>query len=541
MKKNINRVASVSALLLSSPIFAIDFTYHNGDPQTGYTSKGAPTVLLDFSDSLPNDVLTNIYSMLPESQNVNPAYIDDTLASNIVVDSSLEGHMTVTLTFLNEGAGYRNAFGYFLYDPDNPPATHEDIDEHVIVFPNASKPPQGSLTQGDGIDLGLQLTAGQAMGFFVVPNGWGWSGGYGLVSSLGPWGQPFYSLPHLNPEPDALQKHNVVFYDAANELFVIGFDDQHRASGDNDFNDILFSIEATPFSAVSGINEDGSVDANSYQVLSQTDTQLTSTSYYPAQNEFATLLYEDLWPVVGDYDFNDLVVRYRYEHTWNNENKLTQMDITFQVQSIGASFNSGFALHLPGVLSSNIESALLYKESELISNDIIDAQNLEANLILLSDIRQQVDFQCPKFRTEADCREAISATYKATVTLKQPVSAATLGAAPYDPYIFGVEGKYHGRWGGRSWEVHLKQFSGTDVFDTSLLNIEADSSRNNNYFINENAFPWALNLPNGWDHPLETVDIVRAYPLFSDWVLSNGERSEQWFLRMHSDAQFLYE
>ena len=191
MRNTLKKLTVIPSLLLAHQAFAIDFTYLNGTADTGYTLLGAPTNLIDRSSELPNDVLTNIYNMLPEGQYVNTAYIDTSLASNIVADSDLDGYMTVEITFLNEGAGYRNSFGYFIYDPTNPPQSYNDIAEHVIVFPNASKPADGEMTQGDSVDLNVQLTAGQALGFFVIPNGWGWSGSYGYIESLGSWGQPF--------------------------------------------------------------------------------------------------------------------------------------------------------------------------------------------------------------------------------------------------------------------------------------------------------------------------------------------------------------
>ena len=519
---------------------AIDFTYLNGSATTGYTQKGAPTNLIDRSADMPIDVLANIYNMLPESQYVNSTYVDTGLSSNIIADSDLIGYMTVEVSFLNEGAGYRNTVGYFIFDAVNPPAAIDDIAEHVIMFPNASKPSEGELKQGDTVDLSVELTAGQGLGFFVIPNGWGWNGSYGNIDSLGPWGQAFYSLPNLNPEPSNLRNHNVVFYDAANEFFIVGFDDQHRSSGDNDFNDVLFSIKSTPFYAVEGINEDGSVDAASYQVLTQTDTQITSTTYYPSQQEYGTLLFEDLWPVIGDYDFNDLVVNYRLKHTLNNENKLVAMEISYQVQAIGASFNNGFALHLPNVLASNVTSTRLEKDGVLISEDILDAVNMEANLILLSDVRNLVDYSCSKYRTSKNCRESVTNDFKATIQFSQPIDVSLMGEAPYDPYIFAVEDKYHGRWGGREWELHLKQFPGSDAFNTSLFGIEDDATVSPNYFVSKRNFPWVLNVPATWSHALEGIDVSKAYPKLKNWVRSNGELDSDWYLNGNAIQEYLY-
>ncbi|MEZ4931643.1 MAG: hypothetical protein R2788_05880 [Saprospiraceae bacterium] len=40
----------------------------------------------------------------------------------------------VYLTFLHEGAGYKNTLGYYYYDADNPLASEADLVK-IIVFP----------------------------------------------------------------------------------------------------------------------------------------------------------------------------------------------------------------------------------------------------------------------------------------------------------------------------------------------------------------------------------------------------------------------
>ncbi|MBV1883307.1 MAG: LruC domain-containing protein [Pseudomonadales bacterium] len=520
---------------------AIEFSYLNGSEINGYTAKGTPTNIMDRSDEMPLDVLNNIYSMLPESQYVDPSYIDASLASNIVVDSDFDGYVTVQITFLNEGAGYRNTFGYFIYDYSNPPTTIDQIDEHVIVFPNASKPSQGELVQGDSVDLYVELLAGEALGFFVIPNGWGWSGSYGYVSSMGPWGQAFYSLPVLNPESGDLRQHNVVFYDTENELFIVGFDDQHRSSGDNDFNDILFAIETTPFYAVEGINEDGSVNEDSYQLLEQSNTELTSTTYYPSLDEKGTLMFEDLWPVIGDYDFNDLVISYRFKHTLNNRNQMISMILDFEVQAIGASFHNGLAIHLPNVPAGNVSSSQLVRDGEILSTDILDPNNSEANLILLTNASRLVSSGCDKYRTYSHCKEPVNTSFSATIQFHNPVALQDIGSAPYDPYIFAINGEYHGLWNSRDWELHLKQFTGSDRFNTYLLGQAEDASANGQFYLNANGFPWVLSLPDEWSQTQEGVDILKAYPKLKTWVTSSGEEDTDWYLRTNANIEYLYD
>lgn len=386
----------------------------------------------------------------------------------------------------------------------------------------------------------MLLTAGQAIGFFVVPNGWGWQGSGANVSSSGPWSQPFYSIPSLYPEPAGSQHHNVIFYDSQEDFLVVGFDDQNRQVGDNDFNAILFAVDVTPIEAVEGINDDGTDDASTYNAIVQTeDTELTSTSYYPSRTGFATLMFEDYWPNMGDYDFNDLVIKYQYILTLNNLNALKSLSLSYQIQALGGSYHNGFALHLPGVTKNNIKSATLSYAgtSQTLQPESVATETI---FILADDAWDEVLTQCHVYRVLTDCNDPIGGEYVLDIEFNQPVTSSVVGNPPYDLFIFATPGQYHGDFVGRSWEVHLKQFSGTSLFDTSLLNSYDDSSQASNYFINGNNFPWALNIADEWAHPLEGVDINLSYPEFSDWILSNGVQKTDWYKLEQADQSKVF-
>ena len=42
------------------------------------------------------------------------------------------------------------------------------------------------------------------------------------------------------------------------------------------------------------------------------DPEKAFDNYSPAEGQFGTLAFEDLWPAKGDYDFNDIVIDYQY-------------------------------------------------------------------------------------------------------------------------------------------------------------------------------------------------------------------------------------
>ncbi|WP_341665406.1 LruC domain-containing protein [Vibrio sp.] len=522
-----------------------DLTFVSGEAVGNYSLKGKPINTYSVADALPQDVLQNVYSMLPEGAVVNSAFIAPDKYSSIDIDDELNGapYATAKVTFLNEGAGYRNSLGYFVYDTNNPPTSKEEVAEHVIIFPNTSKPGEGELQEGDTIDLNVQLTSGQTLAFFVIPNGWGWSGSYNNISSLGNWGTPFYSYPAINPESTAEhRRHNVAFVDIANEFLVLGFEDLYRPNGDNDFNDLIFTVEVSPFTAIDGVNLDGSTDSKYEALTQQNDPDITVTSVYPSSDTYATMGFEDRWPLMGDYDFNDVVLKYRVVEQLNGQRELKSISIDYTVQAMGAGYSNGFAVKLPNVAQSNIASAVVTRNGVELAHSIVDPEDSDAVLIVEENLRStlvelgELSEGCNFYRTQSQCLDVQNENvlnYQLSVSFTTPVSRDLIGYPPYDSFIFASTNTYHGNFfqhmPGMKWQTHFKKFTGTSRMDTSLYNQYDDHSYGSQCFLTANNMPWAINVRDDWAHPLENIDISQAYTNFPNWVESSGETDSSWY------------
>ncbi|MDA1378733.1 LruC domain-containing protein [Plesiomonas shigelloides subsp. oncorhynchi] len=106
---------------------------------------------------------------------------------------------------------------------------------------------------------------------------------------------------------------------------------------------MIAEMVLTPIEAVKGISNQGtdenpnySVDSTRFKQLVQIDNpNIEFDSYYPGQNRWATVAFEDLWPQQGDYDFNDVAISYQMHEVSNNVNALKQLTIDAKVQSLG--------------------------------------------------------------------------------------------------------------------------------------------------------------------------------------------------------------
>ncbi len=159
-----------------------------------YDGNGKPTNIN--KDDQNNDISINIStalqnevdSIFPEFQNlglVRPYWFNRNTDLHITKDC------TIDLTFISEGAGYRNSFGYYVYDSNMGLRSNREITDHIVILPNASKSGGGgSLNAGDTVRLASAYTTsvsdgktyvnatnftfkkGQSVGFFIVANGW---------------------------------------------------------------------------------------------------------------------------------------------------------------------------------------------------------------------------------------------------------------------------------------------------------------------------------------------------------------------------------
>ncbi|WP_010135274.1 DUF4114 domain-containing protein [Ochrovirga pacifica] len=213
-----------------------------------YTSDGTPEYLENPSDVVTEETLREIKSALPESYPVpdyNPHYISSGFDTDIHINQKAE----VYVTFVSEGAWYRNVLGFYTYNTNDPNPKRPNAEDITVIFPNASALNQrGSLLAGDKVKIG-EFEAGTSIGWVLLANAWN-----GSKVTWGLW--QLYSNTDYNPENDeTLRKHNVLLADDKNQRVILGFEDVRRdyASCDHDFNDAIFYVTATPYSAI--VNE----------------------------------------------------------------------------------------------------------------------------------------------------------------------------------------------------------------------------------------------------------------------------------------------
>lgn len=286
-------------------------------------------------------------------------------------------------------------------------------------------------------------------------------------------------------------------------------------------------------SPVGGVS-DGEVEDYAIDIAQQDVT----AQHYPSADSWATLAFEDNWPLVGDYDMNDVVVHYRLS-SYDVDGKLLRVKIEGEIVAMGASYQNGFAFRVPGLLSAEVDTS----RGKFVINGVeqtalpLEQGRSEAIFIIAENLWDYVTpgENCSYYRTEVGCGSNIQMNFSLEIPLEANVEKTNIASFPYDPFIFASQGHERnyvfGEAPGRRFEIHLKNQAPTEAFQVNFLGRGDDDSNaaEGKYFINANGMPWALNVPYEWKHPIEYMDIKYAYPDFHGYVTSTGTANLDWF------------
>ncbi|MEO0479189.1 MAG: LruC domain-containing protein [Planctomycetota bacterium] len=525
----------------------------------------APVTGQDFQISVPNSVLSTIGTILPESSNAGAAYVSESFDANITVEEDC----TVRVVFIHEGAGYQNSLGYFTYTENLDGSITIDSSDLLIV--NASMP--NAVSPGDGFELKdaagdtRVFSAGENIGFFLISDGnrrasslvQGWTfnqtDSFGTVPSAVPSenrqrGRGLYtSLAELNPENqfnafDKTRHLALIWLDGVagfldgEDFLLVGFEDLRRdLNSDEDFNDLVFLVDADPLEAIDEteafVYVPGDADSDGVPGTNDAfpnDPDRAVVTRTPTVGR-TVLAFEDQYPSVGDEDYNDVVVAYVYEVITNADGDVKDIFATFSLIARGASYDHSFGVHFPG-LPANATGTIDLEvftsgstTSEMMPQrtiqDLIANGNRRIDDVFDSTMTRLPPPQGNNFtNTLFDPAIQPGADARLHIEFTTPVDPAVLGAAPYDPFIF-VDNPF---FPNDRIDIHL---TGQSSFADRPSYLPTESGAFS--FVDENGFPWALEVPNNFRYPLETVGIELGYPQFGAWASSGGSTNQSWF------------
>lgn len=388
-----------------------------------WSSKGYPHYLdTDNKITIPGDVLTIINTTLKEGGTCPKQYRQ---AIDFEINDPEGRNAEVSIRIIGGTSGAASAFGYYCYRAD---ASLSEIKKapKCIVFPNTLMDnyynKKASGLQGgesvklhyidpDGVDQGTVFPNGVKIGWFLLND-----------SFYGGNNKPFYSTTKLNGDG---RTHTAAF--RIDDFVVLSFEDWT----DQDYNDIQFNVWSNPIEAIINpdipdIKPDGGNEDKKYSL------------------EYKGIIaFEDNWPRKGDYDLNDVIVKYQSVLNFNDANQALSTEDTYELLWSGATFKNGFAYQL-NTERSNMSTEILEAPTSFNGQGLdTDLSKATVNVFLSAlDVTE---------------RNTKTATYKIKNTFKTPLSHETLGIPPYNPFIM-----VHDELKESRIEVHLVNYPPTE-------------------------------------------------------------------------------
>lgn len=488
---------------------------------------GDHNLLIQDECDLPAKALPRITKAFWNGSSTRPVIVNNStdISGKDINMVTLTDGMEVYFTFITENSSSMNSIGYYYYPVGEEPENFDDI-EKFIIFPNASV--EGNAPYGSGMSFSSadapisQMTTVQLLysdhstggyvltpyfpkdleiGFFIIKDGW---------------------TPDYSGEVHASNSDFRYTNRSANDGRVnfIRKDTEYCAvygaeyGGDNSYDDIIFTVQSSP---------EGSLDF-AFNVIPNTDIYPDSYDYeddwqddepdepkpddddfiYYTKNEiFRTYCFEDLWPVRGDYDMNDVVIDHRIRVYTDYSNKVLRVydDFTVCNRYKSAQVVDAFAVIIP-------ES----QRGTMILPDGAIEEDETGAVILFDDIQEHLD---------------------ETVTIKRVLNSSSLTIndiiTDYDPFIIPLIDNDNILRDDRR-EVHMPKKNGTKKLDYRLLGMAQEA-----YFVDKDGeHPFALTIPvsvkNGeYTITSEMIEIDSEYDRYSNWVHTRGKEDKDWY------------
>ena len=252
--------------------------------------------------------------------------------------------------------------------------------------------------------------------------------------------------------------------------------------------------------------------------------------YYPA-NGNGTLAYEDLWPSKGDYDFNDLVVEYRFKTVMSGTNHIVETFADFTIRAFGAGFENGFGFQLANdnITDADILSVTGYDIQESYIN--LEANGIESGQSIPTFIVYDNAFNIMEHPGQGiGVNTEPWATYVEPVTLNMYISYtqstytyAQLDIPNFNPFIMVNL--------NRGTEVHLPNYEPTDLANEWQFGTWDDDSDESvgRYYKTSTNLPWVIHIPEPFAWPIEKQDIIWVHLKFALWAESGGTLFQDWY------------
>lgn len=252
-------------------------------------------------------------------------------------------------------------------------------------------------------------------------------------------------------------------------------------------------------------------------------------------NHNYTYLFEDQWPLYGDYDMNDIVLEIKHRKTSIDKwNKITELDLTIELTAVGAQKAIAAAIMFDEIPASAITQPVTYANNyRPISFDLTD-KNIEkgqdyAVVPLFDNAHALMERPAGSFVNTvsgSDNNQKDSKIINFTLRFDQASAPSSDALNINKLNLFIITDR-----GSKRKEIHVAGYQPTKLANTELFggNNDASSVNGKKYYISKDNLAWGIIVPTQFKWTLEYTKIQNAYKQFAGWVTSGGVNNTKWW------------
>lgn len=275
------------------------------------------------------------------------------------------------------------------------------------------------------------------------------------------------------------------------------------------------------------------------------DIRYSKGVVYHPKKDWGTIMYEDQFPILGDYDFNDFVINYKVKFNaykkQGNEYMSDLMTIRLRIKALGGIYPYFPYLRLKEIDKEEVENVTitnLRTNNKLVAdpipneNLIIDCSDLILNLPKPAGSRYFNVEKTALVDTEELPEFEIEIKLKKAKEVKE-----ILEDDEFDLYIARKDGdKTEIHANGIEPAFYKYPFNNPDLLP--VYESDGDEEDDNYYFSKERLI-WGLRVPGNVAHAIEAADFLKAYPGFKKWATSGGKNEQNWYGQGNADKSLL--
>lgn len=260
-------------------------------------------------------------------------------------------------------------------------------------------------------------------------------------------------------------------------------------------------------------------------VQTRADSGNSISLLYPSN--WGTLLFEDMFPKTGDFDFNDFVARYQIMLSGQQapNGYVNNMRVSLYIYAVGGTLPYSPSFRLYGIDKSRIDMSSVKltlvrnNPTPAIKLNVLDIQSNELAVELENGNNNPNKLPgSPFFNTEPGfiTRQSEVTQVSFEFNFKQPVNPAELQEPAVDFFLLSKD---------KSKEVHLKGYQ--PVFKE--YNYSIQGLHPSEPYCTDHNLVWAIKVPYTVRHAIEKANFRAAYFRFSDWAQSGGNDAKDWY------------